>query len=176
MTTKNRLTSTLVLAFGGAAVIVAGLAVTTTSGSEPEHSVGQTVMIKDSYAFDVSDLGVLMDHTGDVVVGDVASVDSTDLRSGTTRYTVAVTSNVRGMEKPAEIAVTQLGYIDEEGIRHVPEQQELLNEGQKYLLALNQDPTTDSFFVVAGAHAIRAIASARQQAELEERYVAAAER
>jgi hypothetical protein len=133
----------------------------------------QTVPIRDSYALDVTDLGVVMAKTDKVFVADVVEVSSTNLQQRTTTYTVEIVSAIRGFNDTEQTEVTQLGYVDEEGVAHVPEGQLLLEEGKTYVLAGNDDATTGSVVIYAGPHAIRAAAQPSQQEALLAEYAQA---
>lgn len=170
----NKRTAIAVLA----SLVMASVAVAIFIGVESDPDIsetrrptaGQTVAMQDSYAFDVTDLELVMDKTEKVFVARVLGVESVDTELGMTTYNVEVITALRGFDGTPQIRVTQLGYVDEEGVAYIPEEQELLNPGRTYLLTGNYDTTRDSVMVYAGPHAIRAVEGPTQQAELLTQY------
>jgi len=166
-----------VVALFGAVVIVAIVAAISARGgstAQPDRTAsGGTVTIHDSYNVDVTNLGVLVDHTSDVFVGQVVAIERVDSDRAVTTYRVKVTETINGSRAGGVLLANQLGYIDEEGTTHQLDDQPLLEIGSKYLLATNYDVERSAFTVSAGPLSVRPITSATQQAELSRQYTAA---
>lgn len=164
-----------VLVAVGTVVVSAQLLQSPTSNlTGPRPSNGQTVTLEGSYAFDVTDLNVVMENTSHVFVGRVTDFKSIDESTGITQYIVDPLETVKGSELVSEITVGQLGYIDEDGTSHVSEGQPLLSIGRTYLLATNSDGEGSTFTISAGPFGARELSNADQRDQLVSQYAEAA--
>lgn len=136
------------------------------SRSMDEAAKGTT--IKDSYAYDVTDKAVLMDHADTAFVGTVVAKVETIEDEATTVWRVSVQDVVKASAS-GEVLVRQLGYVDSEGHNYATEAQPLLTVGKSYLLVTTVDKK-NQHTLIAGPTASVAVKSATHLKELVAQY------
>ena len=158
------------------AIAAVGFVPQIIDGSGPRPMNGEVVFIEGSYAFEVTNLKVLMDHTSDVFVARVLSVEDTDDDLGMTYYRVAIEEVAVGSQATGEVMVRQIGYVDGSGTVHRLDDQPLLEVDDTYLLATSYDADRSAFTVSAGPISVRPLDSVEEQHRLIQEYRAAESR
>jgi hypothetical protein len=155
------------LVAAAAVLLLAGAAVTVRQLTGPDDLTarptnGQTVQLdQGGYAYDVTSLPVVLAHNDTVFAGRVDAITDRDESEGWTSYRVEVIATVKG-SPPAEVAVRQRGYVDEDGTSHVSGRQPILEVGRAYLLATSAEPGGEVYTVAPGEHAARVATDDRQ--------------
>lgn len=175
----RRVTPVRVLAAAAAVVIVIAGAVVGArelrSGDEvsARPTNGATETIQQGYAYDVTNLSVVMANTDTVFAGKVVGIVARDEADGWTTYRVQRLRTVKGTPSD-EVQARQRGYIDEDGTSHITDRQPLVEIGKTYMFATNHEPARNVYTVAPGPYGARQAANERQIAELVTQYAQAA--
>ena len=160
------------LAFGVAAAVavVAALALFAYRSGALDGDAGGTSPISGSYAFDVEDKRQLMAYADEVFVADVEHVERVDEEAASTVWSARIIRSIKG-DRSGWALVRQLGYVDEDGLAHVPDEQALLQPGRRYLLVTTRDRDVNT--LVAGPASAVAVDDSSAQARVVREYRAA---
>jgi hypothetical protein len=155
---------------GVATAIVLQVANEPSQLAQPQEPNGQVVPLDAGYAYDVTDLEVVMANTDTVFVGKVSGVDGVDETTQMTEYQVEPTQVLEGSDLGDAIKVRQLGYIDGGGVSHIIEGQALLKPGETYMFAASHE--AELYTIPPGPHSAKLITSAEQKDDLVRTYSA----
>lgn len=137
--------------------------------SSPSDTAGAALHA--GYAFDVTNERYVAGYADNVFVGRVEAVAAADRDGTRTLYDVTVLDALKG-SLGVRVQVSQLGYLDEDGVPHVIEDQPLLEPGSTYVLAPSDEPDGEQT-LIGGPVASVEVDDPRARAEAVTRYAAA---
>lgn len=142
------------------------------AGQRPTN--GRTVTTgSGGYAFDVTDLAVVMRMSTDVFVGRVTAVTAIDDGAGTTTFRVEPDDLIKGGNSRGKVVeIRPTGYVDTSGTTHVLAGQQLLQPGNEYLLVTTYQ-SGQPLILMAGPLAVRLVTDPADREQFIERYRAA---
>lgn len=143
----------LVVAVAAATIAIRVLG-PTSDVATPRPTNGTVVTIDQGTTYDADDLRTVMANTDTVFVGKVLTVTDRDEDAAWTSYAVDVVETIAG-QPPARAQIRQHGYVDRQGTVHIVEDQALIEVGQTYVFATNEEASLDVYTVAPGPWASR---------------------